>query len=119
MDKDLLDEQGNPRWQLFTQNIQQAYIADKNLEVMRRIDEMFNREIGIPETNEDKKERLLTDEVNTNVIESLTKADLWLKELKKGCEETSKMFGIELSVDWRKLDQSILYPIKANNKVGD
>lgn len=119
VDKDLLDEQGNPRWQLFTQNIQQAYIADKNLEVMRRIDEMFNREIGIPETNEDKKERLLTDEVNTNVIESLTKADLWLKELKKGCEETSKMFGVELSVDWRKLDQSILYPIKANNKVGD
>lgn len=119
VNKELLDEQGNPKWQLFTQNIQQAYIADKNLEVMRRIDEMFNREIGIPETNEDKKERLLTDEVNTNVIESLTKADLWLKELKKGCEEASKMFGIELSVDWRKLDQSILYPIKANNKVGD
>lgn len=119
IDKQLLDENGNPRWQLFTQNIQQAYIADKNLEVLKRIDEMFNREIGIPETNEDKKERLLTDEVNTNIIESLSKADMWLKELQKGCEKTRKMFGIDIDVKWRKLDQSVLYPIKKDNMVGD
>ena len=119
VDKQLLDEQGNPRWQLFTQNIQQAYIADKNLEVLKRLDEMFNREIGIPETNEDKKERLLTDEVNTNIIESLSKADMWLKELQKGCEKTKQMFGIDISVKWRELDQSVLYPIKNDNMVGD
>lgn len=119
VDKQLLDEQGNPRWQLFTQNIQQAYIADKNLEVMKRLDEMFNREIGIPETNEDKKERLLTDEVNTNIIESLSKADMWLKELQEGCEKTKKMFGIDISVKWRELDQKVLYPIKKDNMVGD
>lgn len=119
VDKQLLDEQGNPRWQLFTQNIQQAYIADKNLEVLKRLDEMFNREIGIPETNEDKKERLLTDEVNTNIIESLSKADMWLKELQEGCEKTRDMFGIDISVKWRELDQRVLYPIKQGNMVGD
>lgn len=119
IDKQLLDEQGNPRWQLFTQNIQQAYIADKNLEVLKRLDEMFNREIGIPETNEDKKERLLTDEVNTNIIESLSKADMWLKELQDGCEKTKEMFGIDISVKWRELDQKVLYPIKKGNMVGD
>ena len=119
IDKQLLDEQGNPRWQLFTQNIQQAYIADKNLEVLKRLDEMFNREVGIPETNEDKKERLLTDEVNTNIIESLSKADMWLKELQDGCEKTKEMFGIDISVKWRELDQKVLYPIKKDNMVGD
>lgn len=119
VDKNLLDENGNVKWQLFTQNIQQCYIADKNLEVMRRIEEMFNKQIGIPDTNEDKKERLLTDEVNTNVIESLSKADLWLEELQEGCKKANKMFGIDISVDWRQIDHKILYPIKAGSKVGD
>ena len=40
-DKLLLNDEGKPTWQLFTQNVAQNYIADKNLAVMRRIKEMF------------------------------------------------------------------------------
>ena len=119
IDKQLLDENGNPRWQLFTQNLQQAYIADKNLEVLKRLDEMFNMEIGIPQANEDKKERLLTDEIGTNIIESMSKADLWMKELKKGCKKAQDMFGIELDVKWRKINTDILKSDMPNESEGD
>lgn len=115
-DKNLLTEDGKPKWQLFTQNVSQNYIADKNLAVMRRIKEMFCNEIGIPNTNEDKKERMLTDEVNANNIETYSKVSLWLDEMKRGCKEAEKMFGIKLSVKLRDYDDKILFPLKDKSK---
>ena len=106
--KNLLDEKGNPRWHLFTQNVQQQYIADKNLTVLRRLNEMFDTEIGIPNANEDKKERLITDEVNANNFETYSKVSLWLEELKKGCKKARDMFGININVEWRRDDKALL-----------
>ena len=115
-DKNLLGDDGKPRWQLFSQNVGQNYIADKNLAVMRRIKEMFCTEIGIPNTNEDKKERMLTDEVNANNIETYSKVSLWLDEMKRSCEKARKMFGIDLSVKLRDYDDKILFPLKDSTK---
>ena len=112
VDKNLLTDDGKPRWQLFTQNVGQNYIADKNLAVMRRIKEMFCTEIGIPNTNEDKKERMLTDEVNANNIETYSKVSLWLDEMKRGCKKAEEMFGIKMSVKLREYDDAILFPLK-------
>ena len=106
-DKYLLDEKGNPRWQLFTQNVAQQFIADKNLAVMRRINEMFDTEIGVPNANEDKKERLNGDEVNANNFETYSKVSLWYEELKKSCKQAREMFGINLDIDWRRNDKSM------------
>lgn len=114
-DKNMLTDDGKPKWLLFTQNVSQNYIADKNLAVMRRIKEMFCTEIGIPNTNEDKKERMLTDEVNANNIETYSKVSLWLDEMKKGCEQAKKMFGIDISVKLRDYDDKILFPLKQNS----
>ena len=114
-DKNMLTDDGKPKWLLFTQNVSQNYITDKNLAVMRRIKEMFCTEIGIPNTNEDKKERMLTDEVNANNIETYSKVSLWLDEMKKGCEQAKKMFGIDISVKLRDYDDKILFPLKQNS----
>lgn len=115
-DKNMLTDDGKPKWLLFTQNVSQNYIADKNLAVMRRIKELFCTEIGIPNTNEDKKERMLTDEVNANNIETYSKVSLWLDEMKRGCEQANKLFGINMSVKLRDYDDKILFPLKGNNE---
>lgn len=115
-DQNLLTDDGKPRWQLFTQNLAQNYIADKNLAVMRRIKEMFCTEIGIPNTNEDKKERMLTDEVNANNIETYSKVSLWLDEMKRSCKKTKKLFGIDIDVKLRDYDDKILFPLKSAQK---
>lgn len=88
-------------WELFQQNLAQNYITDKLLSDLRKIENMFNTEIGIPNANTDKKERLITDEVNANNAETATKCDLWLELLKEGCKKTRNMFGIDIDVDWR------------------
>ena len=77
------------------------FISDL-LSDLRKIEAMFATEVGIPNANTDKKERLITDEVNANNFETRSKCELWLEELKKGCEEANNMFGLDLSVDWRE-----------------
>lgn len=100
-DKNLLDDQGQPSWMAFDQNVGQNFIVDKLLDCLRMIENMFDTDIGIPNANTEKKERLLTDEVNANNVETFAKCSLWLDELQKGISIANDMFGLNLSVDWR------------------
>lgn len=102
IDKGLFDEQGNPTWQMFNQDLSNTYIAGDILEDMRLWEMKFDNEIGIPTTNTQKKERLITDEANSAITESRTKAQLWLDELQNCCRKVQSMFGINLWVDWRR-----------------
>ena len=65
---------------------------------------MFDTDIGIPNANTDKRERLISDEVNANNVETYSKCALWLDELQESCAKTRDMFGVDIAVDWRKLD---------------
>ena len=100
-DKNLLGDDGKPSWMPFAQNLTQTYIAGDLLTAMREIENQFCTDLGLPNANTNKKERLITDEVNANNVETYTRAAMWLEELQKGCEDASAMFGIDLSVDWR------------------
>lgn len=101
IDKQLLDDTGNPTWFPVFQNLQQNYITDRILADLRKLECRFLTQIGIPNANMDKKERLITDEVTSNNVETSLLGDLWLQELKKGCKEAREMFGINIDVEWR------------------
>ncbi len=98
---------GKPNWLSFFQNVKQSYIGDQLILDLRKIEQMFDTEIGIPNANTEKRERLLTDEVNANNVETATKCELWLETAQAGCEKVSKLFNIELSIDWRHKPQFI------------
>lgn len=115
IDKDLLREDGTPSWLLFNQNIGQTYIADKLLIELRKINDMFDTLIGIPNANTDKRERLITDEVQANNFETQALAGGWLKTLQRECRKASDMFGIELSVDWSKDLKKMMEGVVENN----
>lgn len=108
IDKQLMREDGKPNWQMFNQNVGQNYIADRVLADMRKIETMFCTDIGIPNANTDKKERLITDEVNANNFETRSKCALWLEELQDSCKKVEEMFHVKLSVKWRDNGRSDL-----------
>lgn len=85
----------------FNNDLKKNFIAPELQDTLRRWEEMFCNEVGIPNTRSDKKERMIVDEVNSNNIECLTKAELWLETLKEGIEQTNKMFNLDLSVKLR------------------
>lgn len=101
IDKQLLDDQGKPVWFPFTQNVKESYVVSDMLSDMRKIEAMFCTDIGIPNANTDKRERLITDEVNANNVETSSRCEMWLEEIRKGLTKANSKYKLNLSVDWR------------------
>ena len=99
--KKLLNDDGSPNWFPFVQNVKESYVTSDILSDMRKIEAMFDTEIGIPNANTDKRERLISDEVNANNVETATRCELWLETLRTGLTKANDMFGLTLAVDWR------------------
>ena len=91
---------GKEPFTLLSQNVGGNYIVSDILDDMRTIENMFCTEVGLPNANTEKKERLITDEVNANNVETHSKVGMWLEGLKKSCEKVSEMYGVTVTVDW-------------------
>lgn len=109
IDKHLLDENGNINVQYFTQNVGQNFIAPTILDAMRTIENMFDTEVGIPNANVSKRERLTDDEVNVNNTETYCRVSVWLESIEYGFEKVRDMFGFstdELSVKLKQIENT-------------
>lgn len=95
--KELFSEDGTPMWTTFAQNLTQNYIASQQIEDLKKLKLMFDTDVGIPNANTEKKERLTDDEVNSNNIETQTKIELIADSLKESAERVNKMFGTDIS----------------------
>ena len=104
LDKELYNEDGSRNWDAFSQNLSQNYIVDKILDDMKKIEDRFNTDIGIPNANTYKRERLITDEVNANNVDTGTKVKLWLETMQEDVRKVNAMFGLNLSVRYRYED---------------
>lgn len=114
-DKDLLDEDGKLKVEFFIQNLKQAYIAGDILNDLKKIEREFLTKIGIPNSNTEKKERLITDEVNSNEIQTKSLASLWLETMQDGCKRVNRMFNLNISVKFR-FDADSVKVVESNSK---
>lgn len=80
------------KFQLFTQNLQQNYIAPQMMESLRNIQSAFRAEIGIPDLNVQKKERLITAEATKTDIYTRAKSMLWLETMREGIEKAKARY---------------------------
>lgn len=101
VDKNLLNEDGTPKWELFTQNVGQNYITDKVLNDMKTLDDQFNTKVGIPNANTQKKERLVTDEVNANNYDTQSLVNVVLETLREDLARVNAMFNTNITVKYR------------------
>ena len=105
-DKNLHDKMtGKLSIEMFNQNLKQNYLVSDILNDIKTVLKMFDTEIGIPNTNSEKRERLISDEVNQNNIETFSRSEMWLTRLQDNCKQVNEMFANELlspfSVDFR------------------
>lgn len=96
---------GEETWKAFEQNVGGNYIVTNLLADLRKIEALFDTEIGIPNANTDKRERLIQDEVNANNIETYSKCAMWLENLQDACKRVNDMFGLSIAVRWRKIPE--------------
>lgn len=91
----------SPLWEEYSRDVKQSYIATDILNDMQTIMNDFDSEIGIPNANINKKERLITDEVNSNNAETMSRILTWIDSMKPGLEMANKLYGLNLSVRTR------------------
>lgn len=107
IDTRLFSKDGKPTWCFFSQDLKSNFIAPDLIDTMHEIEARFDQQIGIPSANRDKKERLTTDEVNVNNVDTFSKCALWLESLQESCKRVNAMFNLDVSVDWRAIPQEI------------
>ena len=103
IDKSLFDKvDGSPNWLMFSQNIGQNYITDKILIDMQTIDNQFDTLIGIPNANTQKRERLITSEVESNSIDTGSMPTIITQFCQESMDKANKMFpGLDLKIKYR------------------
>ena len=84
--------------------VKDNYIVDSLLEARRNIVNQFLTEVGIANANTDKKERLITDEVNQNNDETQAIISVAYANLKKCFEKVNAISGLGLKVELKEGD---------------
>lgn len=116
--KNLRDADGNLKYEVFNRDVKSSYVIDQLIADLRKIEAEFDTRIGVPNANTDKKERLITDEVNANNVETHILADMWMDSIQDGIKKARDMFGIEMSCEWRYGDGDFGTGISLGNVPG-
>lgn len=101
IDKNLLNEDGTRNWDFFAQNVGQNYIVTDVLNDLKTIEDRFNTKIGIPNANTQKRERLITSEVESNDSDTRCLVDVWLDTLNRDLDRINSRYGLNISVSYR------------------
>ena len=104
VDKNLFNEDGSRNWDVFFQNLKQNYVTSDILNDMKTLEDQFNTAVGIPNANTQKRERLITDEVNANNVDTEAKISLWIETMRRDMKRVNDIFGLSLDVRYRFAD---------------
>lgn len=93
-----LEEDKEP-WDFLDLHAGENYITDKLAEQYRIIMDQFDTEIGIPNLQQsNKKERLISNEIETNNAETSSRLTTFINTLERSIERTNDLFGLDLAV---------------------
>ena len=87
---------------IYFNHVRETYIASDLQLLKADIINDFLTDIGLNNTNMQKRERLIVDEVNANNEEIQSNVEHWLKTITKGFERANQVFNLELAVKLRK-----------------
>ena len=80
------------------------YVADRLFNAKKEIWNEALSALGVPVTDRVKRERLLAAEITGDKAASVAQQFTRLNPRKKACEQINKMFGLNLDVTYRRLD---------------
>lgn len=103
VDKELFNEEGELNVTTIQQDLRNMYIAPDLVNTLKQIECMFDAEIGLPNNPTEKKERLITDEVNANNASTYSKLNLWLDTFNESAKEVKRLYGLEISLRAREM----------------
>lgn len=90
-------------WQFLERtNLKQSYLTTDQLMDFQTLMNNFDTEIGIPVLPYQKKERMVTSEAESKIIDATSRSIVWYDTMKNSINEINAMFpGLDLSVELR------------------
>lgn len=88
-------------------HVKENFVANDIQELKRSIVNDFLSEIGINNQNFEKKERMITDEVNANNEEVSCNVTHWIENIKEGIDAANRLYSLGLSVDIKKFEPEV------------
>ena len=89
-------------------NVKENYIVDSLLQDFQTVINNFDAEVGIPTIPYAKKERMVTSEAESRVIDSTSRSTIWFETLKNSIVKVNEMFpelGISVEQRYKADDQ--------------
>ena len=84
-----------PPWFQWDRDLKNNYVLGDLLDARRTTLVDFYREIGV-RMLDDKKERMLTAEVDAGNEETFIRSEVWIETLKESCKKVNDMFGTNI-----------------------
>lgn len=119
IDKQLMDDAGNPNWQTFQQDLKATYIIDQLQAAERCLMSQFFQEVGIPNIPFEKGERLNVAESTSNDYATRCLPDLWKRTINSTLEKVNRMFDLNVSVDYNKELGEVLNNVRTVDSSGN
>lgn len=90
-------------WQfLCRENMRNNYITDQQLQDFQTLINNFDMEIGIPVLPYQKKERMVTYEAESRVIDSTSRSVIWFDTLQNSIDQVKELYpDLDLSIELR------------------
>lgn len=101
VDRNFQSEDGVKNWELMMQDVNQNYVVTHVLNDMKTIEDQFNTKIGIPNANTQKRERLVTSEVESNDVDTSALVNVWLDTMNADLKKINDRYGLNISVSYR------------------
>ena len=87
-------------WQLWSRDhMKENYLTTMQLADFNTILHNFDKEIGIPTLPVEKKERMITDEAQSTVIDAISRSEIWLETLESSLELVNNKFGLNIKAE--------------------
>lgn len=115
IDEKLLRDKVNPDqlpWFQYDRDVKNSYILGDLLDARRTTLVDFYREIGV-RMLDDKKERMLTAEVDAGNAETFIRSEVWIETLKESIDKVNEMFGTSITA---KINQPDIMPAETKEE---
>lgn len=120
-DQKLLNDQQDKTepWQFWARDhMKENYLTTMQLEDFKTLLNFFDKEIGIPTLPVEKKERMITDEAQSTIVDSISRSEIWLKTLESSLEIVNNKYGLNIKAS-RHYKEEVSTDAEQNNTLGD
>lgn len=90
---------------LMYNRVKESYVADQIENLKHQIMDDFLSDLGVENANTDKRERLITNEVESNYQEVRAGAEHWLDNINEGFTKANELYNLNLRMirrEWRR-----------------